>query len=324
MLGDFNGHITLLGPQRQDENGSMVMDFVNNFGLNLLNIDEACQGTYTWNRHQQRSVIDFVLVNNRCYRFFENMHIDETRELLDISDHNMITITFKIPTDGFSFRKGKEVKKTYYKVDEQSLWQFVKEMERRLEMKKIEQFEELNEAVKEVADQTLRATYCRKLNNNKDIKEQPWISPEIREAIKKRKEINRKRRNTQSSIEKERFNQEYIEQKCKVQLLVKDAVTKYEKKITDELWKDKNRSKTIWENIDRLRKKERTSEEDLHLYREDGSPLSGTEEKEELVRYWTIIYQQHTNDVDIEWNVEKQESYIETVTTTQIGLSQES
>ena len=128
------------------------MDLVNNFGLNLLNIDEACEGTYTWSRHEQRSAIDFVLVNQRCYQLFESMHIDEAREHLDISDHNMITTIYKIPTEGISFKKGKEVKRTYYKVDEESLLQFSTEMKKRLELKEIEQFEELNKVMKEVAE----------------------------------------------------------------------------------------------------------------------------------------------------------------------------
>ena len=62
-----------------------------------------------------------------------------------------------------------------------------------------------------------------------------------------------------------------------------------------------------------MRKTERTSEEDIHLYGEDGIQLNGTEEKEELVRYWTSVYQQHSNHIDIEWNAEKQKNYIETV-----------
>ena len=62
----------------------------------------------------------------------------------------------------------------------------------------------------EVADQTLIAIYCKKLINNYDIKEQPWISPVVWEAIKKRKEINRKKRiNAQNIMEEERLNNQY-------------------------------------------------------------------------------------------------------------------
>ena len=36
----------------------------------------------------------------------------------------------------------------------------------------------------------------------------------------------------------------------------------------------------------------------IHLFREDGIQLDREQEKEELVRYWTRIYQQHGNDID--------------------------
>ena len=43
VLGDFNGHTGVLGYQRQNENGQIVMNLMSNFGLALLNLDEACQ-----------------------------------------------------------------------------------------------------------------------------------------------------------------------------------------------------------------------------------------------------------------------------------------
>ena len=69
VLGDFNGHIDVLGQQKEDENGRIVLDWVNNYGMQLLNLDAACEGIYTWSRNEQRSAIDFVLVNRKCYRY---------------------------------------------------------------------------------------------------------------------------------------------------------------------------------------------------------------------------------------------------------------
>ena len=97
------------------------------------------------------------------------------------------------------------------------------------------------------------------------------------------------KRNEQSYRERGRLNKEYLVQKQNVQLLVKEAITSFEKKITTELRKSKNRSKTLWENIDRLRKKERMSGDDIHLFGEDGIQLNQEQAKEELVRYWTRI-----------------------------------
>ena len=79
VLGDFNGHVHMLGYQKEDENGRIVLDWINNFGLTLLNLDEACKGTYTWARQEQKSVIDFVMANRNCYKYFVSLHIDEEK-----------------------------------------------------------------------------------------------------------------------------------------------------------------------------------------------------------------------------------------------------
>ena len=42
------------------------------------------------------------------------------------------------------------------------------------------------------------------------------------------------------------------------------------------------------------------SGDDMHLFGEDGIQLDREQEKEELVRYWTRIYNQHDNDIDRE------------------------
>ena len=148
LLGDFNGHIDMLGYQKQDENGRVVVELINDFGLSLLNLDEACQGMYTWGRLEQKSAIDFVLVNKKAYENFQSLHIDESREILDISDHCTLTSRFRIPTEKVNFKRGKTICKTYYKTDEESLEQFSDEMQRRLREKAVEKFEELNELMK--------------------------------------------------------------------------------------------------------------------------------------------------------------------------------
>ena len=244
LMGDFNGHLSILGPQRQDENGTMVMELINNFQLNLLNIDQACQGMYTWTRQEQKSIIDFVLTNRKCYDLFKKLHIDEDRELLDISDHNVLTVTLRIQKESLNFTRGKDIQKLYYRTDEESLEHFTVEIQRRLKIEDIQCFEQLNKVIREVADDLLKAVYRRRYDKKEEKIEQPWITKEIQEAIKKRKELNRKKRNEQSYRERDRLNKEYLIQKKNVQLLVKEAITSFEKKIM-ELRKSKNRSKTL-------------------------------------------------------------------------------
>lgn len=310
VLGDFNGHIDMLGYQKQDENGLIVLDWMNECNMNLLNLDVACQGTYTWTRDNQKSVIDFVLANNKCYEYFQSLYVDEERELLDISDHNLLTVTLKIQTGSVNFRKGKVTRKPYLKTDEDSLEKFSVELEKRLVMREVENMEDLNGLMKEVAEKTLKGVYQRRVNEKYSIKEPPWITKEIREEIKKRKDINRKKRNArnQTATEKDMLCQEYKHQKRKVQMMVKEAITVSERKITEEIRKSKNKSKSLWENIDKLKKNERVRAE-THLHDTSGNLLELEEEREQLTKYWTSIYQKHENEAKNKWYEEHQKDY---------------
>ena len=109
---------------------------------------------------------------------------------------------------------------------------FADEMQLRLKTGGVESLEELNKMMKEVADSILKAVYQRKWNEKQKVKEQPWISSQIREEFKKRRELNRRKRNVENEMEKEELEREYINQKYKVKFLVKEAITISEKKIT--------------------------------------------------------------------------------------------
>ena len=61
--------------------------------LILLNIDSRCEGTYTWQRGEQKSAIDLIMVNQCGYKKFEEMEVNEKREIYDLSDHCMVRIT---------------------------------------------------------------------------------------------------------------------------------------------------------------------------------------------------------------------------------------
>ena len=82
ILGDFNGHIRGLGPHETDFNGKMILEWMSNYSLILLNMDEKCQGVITWSRDykNQHSAVDFVLVNNNKYKKICNMKIDEQKD----------------------------------------------------------------------------------------------------------------------------------------------------------------------------------------------------------------------------------------------------
>ena len=50
ILGDFNAHLERLDGRKTDENGRMVLEWIDSWDLILLNGDEKCKGTYTWIR----------------------------------------------------------------------------------------------------------------------------------------------------------------------------------------------------------------------------------------------------------------------------------
>lgn len=81
-MGDFNGHTGLRGKQKLDENGKMILEWMDKYRMILLNEDPKCEGTYTWGRQEQKSVIDYALVTEKGYSKFHNMVIDEKKEIL--------------------------------------------------------------------------------------------------------------------------------------------------------------------------------------------------------------------------------------------------
>ena len=107
ILGDFNGHIRGLGPHETDFNGKMILEWMSNFNLILLNMDDKCQGVITWSRDykNQCSAVDFVLVNNNIYKKFCNMKIDEQKDVLDISDHHLVTFSLNLENKNNNFNK---------------------------------------------------------------------------------------------------------------------------------------------------------------------------------------------------------------------------
>lgn len=60
----------------------------------LLNYTETCEGKYTWESRGQRSVIDFIMINDNLIKYYNSSKIDENKEILDLSDHNSITVIF--------------------------------------------------------------------------------------------------------------------------------------------------------------------------------------------------------------------------------------
>ena len=102
--------------------------------LHHLNQIEECIGTYTFNSSIGKSAIDHLIVNNELMGKYKGMHVDENKELLNISDHCLVRAWFKLG-EGERTRWKKNIKTKNViciKKDEESLEKFVKALKPKL------------------------------------------------------------------------------------------------------------------------------------------------------------------------------------------------
>ena len=191
LLGDFNGHTGTIGEQQQNYNGKLLMDLIIECNITMLNDTDKCTGINTWSRGDQKSTIDFVLVNNKGYQTCEWMEIDETQDVFDLSDHNLIDIELKLNTIHHRFdKKYQWIEKECYNFDERSTDLYIRKLEETMENGNVNTIEEFNMMIEDASNQTLKRSYKQRIimNNDKIIaKEPPWINAQIRSGIKKRK-----------------------------------------------------------------------------------------------------------------------------------------
>ena len=69
--------------------------------------------------------------------------------------------------------------------------------------------------------------------------QQPWFCVKIKKEISIRNKYNRERRNDPNKCRREMLGRKYMEQKKKTQKLSKKEINKYERKITDDIRKEK-------------------------------------------------------------------------------------
>lgn len=89
--GDFNAHIMERGG-KQDRNGDLMKELVENNSLEIGNLLEQCEGQITWQRKNQKSSIDFVLMNEEATMRTTKIKIDEEGLWSLGSDHNRILV----------------------------------------------------------------------------------------------------------------------------------------------------------------------------------------------------------------------------------------
>ena len=84
------------------------------------------------------------------------MNIDEKQEKFDLSDHNLIDISLKL-NDTHYQRRGKWEEKQYYRLDYESLYKYIVQLELDLETTNDITIEEFNAMVSSATSRTLKS-----------------------------------------------------------------------------------------------------------------------------------------------------------------------
>ena len=157
------------------------------------------------------------------YKYYESIHSDENQEIINLSDHNLITVNLNISGASESHGKKAEWRITeYHKTDEESLKKYTLEVETR----NISSITDFNTIVKDVTDANLKGIYRRKTQQRQDLHEPPWITDEIRVNSKKRKEYNRNKRRAIREEERHHWENLFQAQKKITQNLIKEKTHK--------------------------------------------------------------------------------------------------
>lgn len=312
LLGDMNAHLGFIGMQKINENGKLVIDIMEKYGLILLNGDFNCEGETTWSRGNQKSAIDFILVNEEMYKSYIEMKIDESKQVFDLSDHHLVSALFKIERKTINYNA--EVKEiVYYKINEETSRSLVDVMERKIadaEDTTLETLEGFEDILRGSVEETMRRTLSRRVQDrNKENIEPIWFNKAIKKEISLRRNYNKKVRAASSDREKSKWWQQYITQKFKVQGMVKEAMTVYESKLTDEIKRDRNKNKKLWQHVEKLRDGSKKMRKAVSIYDEEGNELEKETISEKLKACWQNIYQRHQNEIPTIWNQERRNNY---------------
>ena len=165
-MGDFNGHITMIDGKEQDANGKMLLEWLSNYSLNMLNMDNRCKGKYMWCRGNSKSTLDYVLVNKKILGNFQNMEIDEDKNTFDESDHCLVNVKmFFKGAENIKFNKNRWKYEEYYKKDAETLGKFRQEIENEWREGNIENKEMEEQSIVRKAEEVLKKKIRRKIGN---------------------------------------------------------------------------------------------------------------------------------------------------------------
>ena len=303
VLGDFNAHLHMLEDRKEDANGDMILQLIEDYDLTLLNADERCEGVYTWQARGQRSAIDMIMVNRKVYESCGEIVIDEGGNEVNFSDHNVFTVGLNLRERGAvrfdrEENRDKWENRVRIRTDKDSMDNFIDLLRERWQEGMW--FGELWDILVQTQDEVLKISYRARVGFRKGmiVVEGEWVDDELREGVKKRREINRKRRNSIGE-ERTQLEQLYRIQKAKVQVMVREKKGRWELKKIEQAKDSKDHGKTIWKAVRELNGKTKSNTEDIVVL--DGVKTSVDKAWGEVVEGWSSVLFPRENNVMSTW-----------------------
>ena len=297
IIGDMNAHTNMIIKDKINKNGEKLIEWLNRYNLILLNNDIECKGKYTWEARNSKSVIDYSIVNEKLYHHFKQMDIDESKEIIDLSDHMMLQVTLKTIDERQHYITNLNERDYYISLNQEKLKLFNEKFEEKLKESETITLERFDEIIEEVSEKVLKTKIIKSRNREKGKIEPIWMNKEIKQEIKNRKKYNKLKRYCIDKTEKDYFESKYTEHKNKAKKLIKDEITKYEIKITEEIKADKSRK--LWQNINYLRGKNKITKQNTKIYDEKGNIMQNV--TEEIKKFWTQVYTKNCNNTLEKW-----------------------
>merc|ERR1711874_627606 len=202
--------------------------------MHHLNISENCTGTYTFQSFNGQSAIDHVLINNTLQENFISMLIDEDKTMLNISDHNLVRVWFKIGPNNNKPSWKKPTKKyiTWISRDEDRLNLCANSFREKIGKK--HSFRKCMSKLKTSIDETMKRKKMIKLGGKGKLKliSAEWVDKELIDNIKLRSKLSREwrlARKREEPVEIPRqYKNRYLEQKSVTALMTGDKKSAWE------------------------------------------------------------------------------------------------
>lgn len=113
----------------------------------------------------------------------------------------------------------------------ESLQKYKEELKRSIAREKLKNIKNLEGRMKKIANRVLKGKYGRKKVGVQEREEEPaWFTGEIKTEIKERRRLNKKRKNPINKEEDKR-KELYMNQRSKVQMLIRKEICKHEEKV---------------------------------------------------------------------------------------------